>query len=78
MIHDLQQQIEHLRVRLFDLVEQHHAVRVFGDRLGQQPALIESDVPRRRTDQSGHRVPLHVFGHVIAQQFDAHDVGELA
>ena len=45
---------------------------------GQQAALVEADVARRRADQARHRVPLHVLGHVEADQLDAHDVGELA
>ena len=35
VVHDLQQDVEHLRMGLFDLVQQDHAVRMLGDRLGQ-------------------------------------------
>jgi len=41
------------------------------DRLGQQSALIEADVARRRADQPAHRVPLHVLRHVEANQLDS-------
>ena len=51
---------------------------MLGDRFGQQAALVEADVARRRADQARHRMALHVFGHVEADQLDAHDVGELA
>jgi hypothetical protein len=51
MIHDLQQQVEDVRMGLLDLVEQQHRVRMLGDLLGQQAALIEADVAGRRTDQ---------------------------
>jgi hypothetical protein len=78
VVHHLQQQIEDFRVRLLDLVEQHHRVRVLGDRVGQQAALIEADVARRRADQARHRVPLHVLGHVEADQLEAQDLGQLA
>ncbi len=78
VVHDLQQQIEHLRMRLLDFVQQQHTVRILGDRLGHQPALVEADVPGRCTDQPRYRVPLHVFGHVEADQFDAETMCELA
>ena len=35
VIHDLQQQIENFWMRFFDFVEKQHAVRLFGDGLGQ-------------------------------------------
>ena len=78
VVHDLQQQVEHVRMRLLDLVEQQHAVRMLGDRLGEQAALIEADVARRRADQARDRVPLHVLGHVEAHELDAHGDRELA
>ena len=78
VVHDLQQQVEHIRMRLLDLVEQQHAVRMLGDGFGEQAALVEADVSRRRADQARHRVPLHVFGHVEADEFDADRDGELA
>jgi hypothetical protein len=77
VVHDLQQQVEHVRVRLLDLVEQQHAVRVLRDRLGQQAALVEADVARRRADQARDRVPLHVLRHVEADQLDAERQREL-
>ena len=78
MVHDLQQQVEHVRVGLLDLVEQQHAVRLLGDRFGEQPALVEAHVARRRADQARDRVALHVFGHVEAQELHAERDGELA
>ena len=78
VVHHLQQDVEDVRVRLLDLVEQQHRVRLLGDRLGEQPALVEADVAGRRADQPRHRVALHVLRHVEADQLDAHAVGELA
>jgi hypothetical protein len=72
VIHDLQQQIEHIRMRLFDFIEQQHAVRMLGNGLGQQSALIESHVARRRADEARHGMPLHVLRHVEAHEFHAH------
>ena len=64
-------------MRLLDLVEQQHAVRMLVDAVGQQAALVEADVARRRADQPRDRVLLHVLRHVEAQQLDAHQGGEL-
>ena len=55
-------------MRLLDFVEQQYAVRMLGDRFGEQAALVESDIAGRRADQPRHRVPLHVLGHVEAHQ----------
>src|SRR3546814_8037486 len=62
---------------LLDLVKQQHAVRVLVDRVGQQPALIEADIARRRADEAAHRMPLHIFRHVETGQRNAEDAGEL-
>ena len=72
VVHHLQQQVEHVRMRLLDLIEQQHAMRMLGDGLGEQAALVEADVARRRADQARHGVALHVLGHVEAQELDAH------
>ena len=77
VIHDLQQHVEQIGMGLFDFIEQQDAMRVLVDRVGQHAALVEADIARRRADQPGHRVPLHVLGHVEADQLDAHRRGEL-
>ncbi len=53
VVHHLQQDVEDIRMRFFDLVEQQHGVRFLGDRFGQQAALVKPDVARRRADQAG-------------------------
>ena len=78
VIHHLQKDVEQVGMRLLDLVQQQHAMRMLVDAVGQQAALVEADVARRRADQAAHRVLLHVFRHVEAQELDAHQVGELA
>ena len=78
MVHHLQQDVEDVRMRLLDLVHQHDAVRMLGHRLGELAALVEADVARRRADQAGHRVPLHVLRHVVAKQLDAQAIRQLA
>ena len=65
-IQQLQQRVKHLGVGLFDLVEQHHAVRPPPHRLGQLAALFVADIARRGAQQPRHGVPLLVFAHVDA------------
>ena len=77
VIHDLQQDVEDVRVGLLDLVEQQDRMGVLVDRVGQQAALIVADIARRCADQTADRVTLHVLGHVEAQQLHAQDGGEL-
>ena len=40
VVEDLQQDVEHIGMRLLDLVEQHHRVRAAAHRLGELPALL--------------------------------------
>ncbi len=54
-----------------------HRVRVLPDGVDQQPALLESDVARRRADQPRHRVLLHVLAHVVADELVAQMQREL-
>ena len=69
VVEDLQQHVEHVVVRLLDLVEQHHRVRAPAHGLGELAALVVADVAGRRADQARDGVLLHVLGHV-----DAHHV----
>ena len=77
MVHDLQQDVVDVGVRLLDLVEQHHAVGVGADRVDQLSALLESDVSGRRADQPGDGVLLHVLGHVEADELVAQLIRQL-
>ncbi len=52
-------------------------MRLLGDGLGQQAALVEPDVARRRTNQARYRVPLHVLGHVETHQLNTQRLGQL-
>jgi hypothetical protein len=61
---NLQQQMHHVRVRLFDFVEKHHRVRPTPHRFGKLAALFVTDISRRRTDQTRCREFLHVLRHV--------------
>jgi hypothetical protein len=71
VIHDLQEHIEHVRMRLLDFVEKEHAVRMLVDAVGEEPALVEADIAGRRADQPRYGVALHIFRHIEADQLDA-------
>src|ERR1019366_9816926 len=58
--------VEHVRMRLLDLVEQHDRVRAPADRFGQLAALLIADVAGWGTDQAGNAVFLLVLAHVDA------------
>ena len=60
----LQQHVEHIRMRLLDLIHQDHRVRLTTHRFGQITAFFVTDVARRRTDQASNRMLLHELGHV--------------
>ena len=66
VLQDLQQDVPHVLVGLFDLVEEHHAVGLAAHLFGQLAALVIADVARGRADQTRHRVPLHILGHIDA------------
>jgi hypothetical protein len=66
VLQDLQEDVEHVRVRLLDLVEQEHAVRLAPHGLRELAALVVADVAGGRADEPGHGVLLHVLRHVDA------------
>ncbi len=78
VIHDLKQDIEQIRMRLFDLVKQQHAVRMLVHPVGEQAALIKADIARRRANQTRDGVTLHIFRHVKADKLNAENIGKLA
>ena len=61
VLEDLQQQVGDVGVRLLDLVEQDQRVGLAADALGELAALLVADVARRRADQLGDGVLLHVL-----------------
>jgi hypothetical protein len=71
VVHDLQQDVEDVGVRLFDFVQEHDRIRVLAHRVNEEAALFEPNVPRRRADEPRHRVLLHVLAHVEAQKLVA-------
>ncbi len=77
VVHDLQQDVEDVRMRLLDLIEQQHGIGMLTDRIDEQAALFEADVPGRRADQTRDGVLLHVLAHVVAHELVAEMHGEL-
>ena len=68
LIQNLQQDVHNVRVRLFNLVKEHHRVRSAANLFGQLAGLIVADIAGRRTDDAGHAVLFHKFGHIQADQ----------
>ena len=66
VVEQLQHDVQHFGMRLFDLVEQHDGVRPPPHGFGELPGLLVADVSRRRADQPRHRVLLLVLRHVDA------------
>ena len=66
VVQHLEQDVEHLRVGLLDLVEEDHAEGAAAHGLRQLAALVVAHVARRRSNESGSGVLLHVLGHVDA------------
>ena len=78
MVHDLQQHTEQVGMRLFDLVQQHHAMGVLIDPFRQKPPLVKSHISRGRANEAGNGMPLHILGHVKAQHLHPQRIGQLA
>ena len=64
VVQDLQEDVQHIGVGLFDLVKQHHGVGLAADLLGQLPGLVIADVTGGRADDPGDGVLLHELGHI--------------
>ena len=81
VVEQLQEDVEDLRVRLLDLVEQDDGVRAAPHGLGELAALLVADVAGRRADEPRDRVPLLVLGHVEPHHralVVEHELGERA
>jgi hypothetical protein len=73
LVHELQEQVVDLLVRLLELVEQDHAGPLLLDGLGELAALVVPDVAGRRADELGVLV-----GQGVLAAVDAHEVREAA
>src|SRR5437660_12038329 len=77
----LQQDVEHIRMRLLNFVQQYDRVGGTLNSLGELTTLFVAHVSGRRTDQLRDRVLLHKLGHVEANQrllAAEHELGESA
>ena len=61
LVEDLEEELEHVGVGLLDLVEQHDAVGLAADGLGQHAALAVADVAGRRALEARDGVRLLVL-----------------
>ena len=68
IVQHLQQDVEHIGMCLFHLIEQQHRIGFAPHRLGQVAALLVTHITWGRTYQTGHRVFFHEFTHVNAHQ----------
>src|SRR5215471_1085106 len=66
VVENLQQGVEHLGMRLLDLVEQHHGVRSAAHLLGELAAFVITDVTGRRADHARNRMLLLILAHIDA------------
>ena len=64
----LQQDVEDIRMRLLDFVEQDDRIRRTLDALGELAAFLVADVSRRRADQLRDRMLLHELRHIEADE----------
>ena len=68
LIKNLKQNIEDVRMCLFDLVEQNDRIRLAAHLFGELARLIIADIAGRRTDDAGNAVLFHKFGHIKADE----------
>ncbi len=68
VVEHLQQDVEHVRMRLLDLVEQHDLIGPPPHRFGERAAFVIADIAGRSADQPRHRMLLHVLRHVDANE----------
>ncbi len=64
LLEQLEEQHQHVAVRLLHLVQQHHRARPSPDGLGELAAVLVPDVPRRCADEAGGGVRLGQLAHV--------------
>ena len=64
IIQHLQQNIKHIRMCLFNLIKKDNWIWSAAHGLGQLSALFITNISRRRSNQTGHGIFLHIFTHV--------------
>ena len=66
VVEHLEQDVEHVGVRLFYFVEQDDGIRVSAHFFRKLAALVVTDVAGRGADEFGHVHLIHIFGHIHA------------
>mmetsp|Transcript_26776 Transcript_26776/g.58372 ORF Transcript_26776/g.58372 Transcript_26776/m.58372 type:complete len:1072 (-) Transcript_26776:90-3305(-) len=66
VLQNLKHHVEHVGVRLLNLIKQHHGVWPTAHSLGQLPTLLVANVARWGTNQLGNSVALHELRHIQA------------
>ena len=66
IVEDLQQDVEDIRMGLFDFIEEDDAVRTTTDGFRELAPFIIADISRRSPDQTGYGMLFHVFRHIDA------------
>ena len=61
VVHDLQKDVENVRMGFFNLIKQEHTMRVLIHTVGQQAALVEANIARRCAYQARDSVFFHIF-----------------
>ena len=64
IIENLKQEVEDLRIRLLDFVEEDDRIRIAPHLLGELASFFVSDIARRCPDETGDRILFHVLGHI--------------
>ena len=64
VVKHLKESVEHIRMRLFDLVEKHHRIRLATHGLSQLTAFIIAHIARRRAYETAHRMTLLILAHI--------------
>src|SRR5215831_14354076 len=68
VLHDLEQQVEDIRVGLLKLIEKNNTVWPLADGVSKLTSPVIADVSWWRPNEASDLVPLHVFGHIDAHQ----------
>ena len=66
IIENLQQDVKDIVVRLLDFIKEDNRIGLATHRFGELAAFLVPDIPRRRTNEPGDGMPLHVLAHVDA------------
>ena len=67
-VQHLEQDVEDIGMRFLDLIEEDDGVGFASHGFGEFTAIFVSNVSRRCSDEQGHGMFLHIFGHIEADE----------